>query len=117
MDRNELIEYARSVYGAEPEYLWEKTPDCFILRHDTNRKWFAVVMDVPKSRLGLAGDETVCVLDVKCGPIMGGSYTGKKGFLPAYHMNKTNWITVLLDGSAPREDIAMLLDVSYDLTK
>ena len=32
-------------------------------------------------------------------------------------MNKTHWITVLLDGSVPPERVYDLLDQSYDLTK
>ena len=71
-------------------------------------------MDVPKSRLGLEGDEPVTVLDVKCSPLMVGSLLSEKGFLPAYHMNKSSWISILLDGSVPDEKITPLLELSYD---
>lgn len=117
MNREELIEYAVSEHGAQPEYLWKKYPNYFVLRHSAGGKWFAVVMDVPKRRLGLDGDGGVYIADLKCGPILGGSYLGKKGFLPAYHMNKENWISVLLDGSVPREEFITLLETSYYLTK
>jgi len=51
MTRDEVIAYAQDRYGAEPEYLWEKAPTGFVLRHQSNRKWFAVSMDVrPESR-------------------------------------------------------------------
>ena len=40
----------------------------------------------------------------------------ENGFYPAYHMNKSNWITVALDGSADNEKIKFLLDMSFDLT-
>ena len=32
-------------------------------------------------------------------------------------MNKSNWVTLLLDGSLPEEEIIRLLELSYDLTK
>ncbi len=32
-------------------------------------------------------------------------------------MNKTHWITVLLDENADKEKIKTLLDISYELTK
>ena len=31
-------------------------------------------------------------------------------------MNKDKWITVLLDGTAPKEDITALLAMSYGMT-
>ena len=31
-------------------------------------------------------------------------------------MNKDKWITILLDGSAPKEDITALLAMSYRMT-
>ena len=38
-----------------------------------------------------------------------------KGFLPGYHMNKENWLTVLLDGTVEEAKILDFLDMSYDL--
>ena len=35
--------------------------------------------------------------------------------LPGYHMNKTHWNTVLLDGSIPRGEIERMIDQSYAL--
>ena len=58
-------------------------------------------MNVPEHRLGLPGDGSVNVLDVKCDPRMIGSLLSEKGFLPAYHMSKSTWISVLLDVSGP----------------
>ncbi|MBR3640813.1 MAG: MmcQ/YjbR family DNA-binding protein, partial [Oscillibacter sp.] len=76
-----------------------------------------VVMDVERRRLGLDGEGAVCVMDTKCGPLLGGSYLGLRGVLPAYHMNKTHWITVLLDGTAEDTVVRELLEISYDMTK
>ena len=56
------------------------------------------------------------ILNIKCGPILIGSLYGKPGILPAYHINKDKWITLLLDGSAQRGDIEALLAMSYELT-
>jgi predicted DNA-binding protein (MmcQ/YjbR family) len=35
--------------------------------------------------------------------------------LPGYHMNKTHWNTVLLDGSVPRGELERMIDRSYGL--
>ena len=67
-------------------------------------------MRVEKSKLGLDGDGTVDVLDVKCDPEMTGMIIQTYGFLPGYHMNKQYWITILLDGSVSEAKILDFLD-------
>ena len=117
MTKDALISYVEDRFGAAPEYLWESAPDAFVFRHQANRKWFAVVMDVRRDRLGLDGTDAVYLMDVKCGPLLSGSYLGKPGVLPAYHMNKTHWLGVLLDGTADAETVRELLELSYELTR
>ena len=115
MDQAELARYARETWGTEAEHLFSETPETYILRHRENRKWYAVVMSVPRSKLGLEGEDPVFLLDVTCGPLLSGSYLGKPGVVPAWHMNKTHWIGVLLDGSAEEETVRELLEISYRL--
>ena len=116
MDQAELARYARETYGTEAEHLFPETPETYILRHRENRKWYAVVMSVPRKKLGLSGEDPVFLLDVKCGPLLSGSYLGTPGVVPAWHMNKTHWLGVLLDGSAPAETVKELLEISRRLT-
>ena len=112
--RQDILKYAAEQYGTEPEFLWASYPEYAVLRHRTG-KWYAVIMDVPREKLGLPGSERVDILDVKCEADMIGSFRQRKGFLPAYHMNKSRWLTILLDGSVDKETIFFLLDMSYDL--
>ena len=53
-------------------------------------------MRVLPERLGLTGEEVLDVMDIKCSSMMIGSLLSKKGFLPAYHMNKNHWISIVL---------------------
>ena len=115
MTRDELIGYVAERFSTDPEYPW--ADEAFIFRHRENRKWFAVAMRVPYRRLGLPGEEAVDIADVKCGPLLTGSYLGRPGILPGYHMNKEHWLTILLDGSADDALVKELLEISYDLTK
>ena len=57
------------------------------------------------------------VLNIKCDPMMIGSLRMKEGFFPAYHMNKENWISILLDGTVSADEIKPLLELSYQLTR
>ena len=116
MDPDALARYAAETYGTEPEHLFPETPETFILRHGDNRRWYAVVMRIPREKLGLPGADLVYLLDVKCGPILSGSYVGKPGVVPAWHMNKVHWLGVLLDGTADEETVKELLDISFRLT-
>ncbi len=87
-----------------------------MLRHAGNRKWFAVVMDVPRASLGLPGEGKVPILNVKCEPLLIGSLLKKLGYLPAWHMNKENWISIML-GAVPDEEIIALLEMSFGMTE
>ena len=71
-------------------------------------------MRVLPEKLGLAGEEALDVMDIKCSTIMIGSLLSTKGFLPAYHMNKNHWISIILDDSLPDVQITPLLELSYD---
>ncbi|MCD7772427.1 MAG: MmcQ/YjbR family DNA-binding protein [Oscillospiraceae bacterium] len=116
MDRQAIFDYAKKKYGTEPEYLWLQYPSYAVLRHQDNQKWYGLVMDVPKNKLGLTGVEIVDILDVKCEPLMIDLLRQSPGFLPGYHMNKSNWISILLDGTVPDDTILDLLDKSFQNT-
>ena len=114
LKREEIYEYVKKQYGTVPEYLWKESPESAVLRHP-NGKWYAVLMQVEKSRLGLEGDTKVDIIDVKWDPDMVGLLTQTYGFLPGYHMNKKYWITMLLDGTVSETKTLDFLDMSYDL--
>lgn len=114
LKREEIYEYVKKQYGTVPEYLWKESPESAVLRHP-NEKWYAVLMQVEKSRLGLDGNTKIDIINVKCDADMVGLLTQTYGFLPVYHMNKKYWITMLLDGTVSEAKILDFLDMSYDL--
>lgn len=114
MQRGRVIEYIVERFSVRDEHLWAKYPEDSIFRHPASQKWFGLLMTVPGNRLGLDGDGPVDILVIKCSPLMIGSLLAEPGFLPAYHMNKDSWITVLLNETVPDEKIYPLLELSYD---
>ena len=116
MKRAEFESFIMETYNAETDYPWLKYPNYEVFRHCNNRKWFALIMDVPKNKLGLQGEEMLKVVDFKCDPILIGTLREEPGFFPAYHMSKDSWITVALDGSVSDDKTKMLLDMSYEAT-
>ncbi len=111
-----VLKYAEEHYNTRPEYLWKKRyPDDAVLRRSDNKKWYALIMNVSREKLGLSGNGRIDILNVKADVIMLGSLRKKNGILPGYHMNKENWISILLDGTVSLDDILALLDLSYNL--
>jgi predicted DNA-binding protein (MmcQ/YjbR family) len=115
--RKAILSYVSQQYGTEPEYLWAKTPDCAVIRHRGNRKWYGIIMNVPRKTLGLPGEGIIDIINVKCSPAVREILLGEGRALPAYHMNKQHWISLPLDGSLVLETIFSLIDESYELTK
>ena len=116
MDRAELKAYIRQTYHIEADHPWAKSPNHEVFRHTENRKWFALILDVPQNKLGLPGTQRMDVVNVKCDPILIGSLRAEHGIYPAYHMSKDTWITVALDGTVTPETIKALLDMSFHAT-
>ena len=114
--RADFLRLAEEQYGDRPEYLWRTSPHNAVLRHPENRKWYAVLMQVSREKLGLAGAGPVDIVDLKCDPALAGSLRLAPGILPGYHMHKGNWITLVLDGSVEEETVRFLLDRSHSLT-
>ena len=117
MTREELFRYALDTWGAEPEYLWAELPGYAVLRHSPGGRWFALTAPMPRRSLGLPGEGLIDVVDLKLDPALVYILREQPGYRPAYHMNKTHWLTVLLDGSVPPERVKDLLTQSFELTK
>jgi len=117
MTRKDLETFIMETYNADVDYPWLKYPNYEVFRHCNNQKWFALIMDVPKNKLGLQGEELLDIANFKCAPLLIGSLQEEPGFFPAYHMSKDNWITVALDGSVSDDKIKLLLDMSYKATE
>lgn len=116
MNRKELEKYISEIYGAAPEYPWSSAPGYGVFRHPDNRKWFAVIMDIPREKVEPDTEGIIDVVNLKCDPVLIGSVRNEEGIFPGYHMNKNHWITITLDGRVEAETVKWLLNLSFDLT-
>ncbi len=117
MTRDSILNYVYENFGTKPDYPWEKDPKSAVLRHKRSGKWYGLIMEIPGEKVGLTEKELVDVLNIKGEPEMISQLAVQKGFAPAYHMNKTHWLTVILDGSVPETEVYNLIDISYEMTK
>mgnify|MGYP004443370747 FL=1 len=124
MNRYDIMNYIQHRYDIEPEYLWDKFPDYAVFRHPNNGKWFAIIMNVDTTSVGIEHEgprsmvnSTECdLLVIKADPEDVEFYKTQPGFGPAYHMNKKHWLSILVSGPADEEDVLGFVDESYRLT-
>ena len=101
-------------YEDQLEYLWEKSPDTAVLRHDDNQKWYAVLMKISWEKLDKSREGQVDVVNLKHDQVA--DLLVEKGIYPAFHMNKRYWISLPLDDTLSDEQILELFERSWFLT-
>ncbi len=112
-----VLAFAQEALSLTPDHPFSKYPDYVVLKHPATGKWAGVLMSVPRAKLGLTGTGEARILNLKCGELVLGSLLGNPGYLPAYHMSKAQWVSVLLDGTASLPEIERLLELSYEQTR
>lgn len=115
--KSDVLKYVKKTYATSPDYPWAKSSGYAVLRHGNSKKWYGLVMTVQRQKIGLDGEGHIDIMNVKCRPEWVGALRQSRGFLPAYHMNKEHWLTVVLDGSVPDEEVYHLIDESFALTQ
>lgn len=111
-----VIEYVRKTYGDEPEFLWQRFPDNAVLRRKDTGKWYAALLRLPGSKLGLPTDEIIEILDLRLSPEEMEATVDHVRFFPGYHMNKKHWYTICLNESVPADEICRRIAASYQLS-
>lgn len=115
MTRDEIIDYCTSEYNCEAVHAFKDYPDYVAIKHH-NGKWFGLVMNVPQQRLKLSGDGELDILDLKVDPELNSILQEQDHFLPGYHMSKKNWISVILPQIESIDEIADLIEGSFQST-
>lgn len=116
MRKEKVIRHVAETYGILPDRPFADDQDILVFRHANTRKWFGVIMTIPKNKLGIHSNEMIGILNLKCAMEIMHTIRQENGIYPAYHMNKDHWISVALDGSADDETIKWLIQISFQLT-
>ena len=113
---NRLAQKIHEKYGNNPCFPWKKFNDYGVFRNPDNNKWYALIMNLDFAKI----DKTRCgeteVVNLKLTENKILALIKRKGFYPAYHMNKKNWITIILDDSVADDLLFQLLDESHTFT-
>lgn len=106
-EKSEAIEYCLTYTDAYEDYPFEDKNWC-VIRHKSNKKVFAWIFN----------KDGYVWINVKCDTEWIDFWRKAfKSVKPAYHLNKTHWNSIILDGSVPDEDIYRMIDESYELTR
>lgn len=128
MSADELNEFILGNFGGVlKDCPWEDMPDFVVYRHGDNRKWFALKFEASKEQLlrlknddailnDYADGEMVEIVNVKVDAEMIPDVVKVAGFLPAFHMNRKYWVTILLDNEVDATRVKALVEMSYNLT-
>lgn len=106
-NREETIRFCltfKNVFDDQPFH----DPNWTVIRHKENRKVFAWIFE----------REGHIWINVKCSPQWRDFWRQVyKSVIPAYHLNKMHWNSIILDGTIPEEEVKRMIGESYDLTK
>ena len=117
MNYHDVLRYIADTYSIIGDHPFEKYPDVTVFRHPYGSKWFAIIMPVSRRKLGIGSDDTIYIMNTKTSIDVITSFINEAGFFPAYHLNKSHWISITLDGSVSPDKVQWFIDVSFNLTK
>ncbi|MCI8514232.1 MAG: MmcQ/YjbR family DNA-binding protein [Lachnospiraceae bacterium] len=105
--RQEVVAYCMSFPDVYEDYPFHD-PNWCVMRHRGSTKGFALIYQK---------DGNIWV-NVKCDPQWRDFWReAYVSVIPGYHMNKTHWNSIILDGTIPTKDIRRMIVESYELTR
>ena len=105
--RKDVIDFCKTFENVYEDYPFRED-NWTLMRHRNNKKTFAMVFE----RNGKIW------INVKCEPNF--TYFWRNAFegvIPAYHMNKEHWNSIILDGTVPDDAVMNMIADSYKLTR
>ncbi len=107
MNRQELIAYCLTMPDTYEDYPFHDV-NWAVIRCKQNNKVFAWIFE---------RQEHIWI-NLKVNPEWRDFWRSSfSSILPAYHLNKEHWNSVIMDGTVPEETIKQLIGESYDLVK
>lgn len=116
MIREDFFRIVRDELGCEPDYPFMGDFVTAVFRRPDNLKWFAIVMTVDSKKLGIGAFGELDIVNLKCSENDRERLSNIENVLPAYHMNKKHWISIILDNQEDFDsELAELTRKSYAL--
>jgi len=108
MNKEAIIQFCLSLPNTFEDRPFQDDYETVVIKHIDNKKWFALLMKVNEN----------LYLNVKTAPeyseLLRNSY---QYIIPAYHMNKQHWNTIIISDKIDVSLVKELIEQSYELTK
>lgn len=105
--RQEVVKFCMTFQNVYEDYPF-RDDNWTVMRYRDNKKVFAWIYEK---------DEYIWI-NVKCDPEWRDFWRNAfRSVVPAFHMNKEHWNSIILNGSIPKEDIERMIGESYSLIK
>lgn len=113
---NRLTSHILEKYGDKPCFPWDTFSGYGVFKNPKNKKWYALIMNMNYSKLDKNKSGEVEVVNIKLSKEKIPDLHKQNGFYPAYHMNKKNWITIVLNDTVDDSILSDLLEESHNFT-
>ena len=113
---NRIADSIIKLYHDEPLFPWESEGHG-VFKNPDNEKWYGLIMYVDRSKIDKKKKGKVEAINLKLSPKKILELLKKDGFYKAYHMNKKNWITIILDDTVDDEEIMEYIAESHRFTE
>ena len=108
MNKEEIIKYCLTLKDRYIVCQFSDDFDSGSMKDSNNIMWFALLMNVYE----------ILYLNVKTIPSYSDILRNTYDYIiPAYHMNKEHWNTIIVDGNVDETLVKELIEQSYQLTK
>ena len=108
IDKEEIIKYCLTLENTYKDCPFPDDFESVTMKHCKNKKWFALLMNVNNK----------LYLNVKTDPNYSDILRNTYDYvIPAYHMNKEHWNTIIIDKKVDEDLVKELIEQSYQLTK
>lgn len=112
--KREIVEFITKTFAVKENFPWAKHPNYCTFKTKIG-KWFVLILDIPAKKLNIGDEEMISIINLKGVPEKIQLLIDYKRFFPTYHMNKINWLTIILNKDTSLEQLKELIVESYHL--
>lgn len=107
MEKQDIIKYCLSLQNTLEDYPFPDDNFTVAMKHTNNKRWFVLIMNVNKQ----------VYLNIKTNPEYSDLLRNYYDYIiPAYHMNKEHWNTIMASENVDIKLVKELIKQSYELT-
>ena len=115
---NRISKLIYSKYNDLPDFPWPDLNDSGVFRNPKNNKWYGLIMTIKQNKIiANSLEKDVEIINLKLPKNEIPFLIKTTGIFPAYHMNKNNWVSIILDDTLNDDVIMEYIIKSHQFTE